>query len=142
MSTREQRDFDADLAAARLGRALDPDRALPVPPDAGGRAVAVVALLGQQLGFQPRPVTVDDAALPLEQARRIIEGSQVRVRPVTLDDGWWNDTVPPLLVDHGGNVAIVLPGPMFRPRLWRPDRDPIPVTAAVAANISSSCWWR
>jgi ATP-binding cassette subfamily C protein len=135
MSTREQRDFDADLAAARLGRALDPDRALPVPPDAGGRAVAVVALLGQQLGFQPRPVTVDDAALPLEQARRIIEGSQVRVRPVTLDDGWWNDSVPPLVVDHGGNAAIVLPGPMFRPRLWRPDRDPIPVTAAVAANI-------
>lgn len=135
MSTREQRDFDADLAAARLGRALDPDRALPVPPDAGGRAVAVVALLGQRLGFQPRPVTVDDAAPPLEQARRIIEGSQVRVRPVTLDDGWWNDNVPPLLVDHGGNAAIVLPGPMFRPRLWQPDRDPIPVTAAVAAKI-------
>ncbi len=135
MSAREQRDFDADLAAARLGRALDPDRALPVPPDAGGRAVAVVALLGQRLGFQPRPVTVDDAALPVEQARRIIEGSQVRVRPVTLDDGWWNDNVPPLVVDHGGNAAIVLPGPMFRPRLWRPDRDPIPVTAAVAAKI-------
>ena len=109
MSTREQRDFDADLAAARLGRALDPDRALPVPPDAGGRAVAVVALLGQRLGFQPRPVTVDDDAPPLEQARRIIEGSQVRVRPVTLDDGWWNDNVPPLLVDHGGNAAIENP---------------------------------
>lgn len=140
MSTREQRDFDADLAAARLGRALDPDRALPVPPDAGGRAVAVVALLGQRLGFQPRPVTVDDDAPPLEQARRIIEGSQVRVRPVTLDDGWWNDNVPPLLVDHGGNAAIVLPGPMFRPRLWQPDRDPIPVNEAVAAKIKSHAY--
>lgn len=140
MSTREQRDFDADLAAARLGRALDPDRALPVPPDAGGRAVAVVALLGQRLGFHPRPVTVDDDAPPLEQARRIVEGSQVRVRPVTLDDGWWNDNVPPLLVDHGGNAAIVLPGPMFRPRLWQPDRDPLPVTAAVAARIKPQAY--
>lgn len=140
MSTREQRDFDADLAAARLGRSLDPDRALPVPPDAGGRAVAVVALLGQRLGFQPRPVTVDDDAPPLEQARRIVEGSQVRVRPVSLDDDWWNDNVPPLLVDHGGSAAIVLPGPMFRPRLWRPDRDPLPVTAAVAAEIAAHAY--
>lgn len=135
MSTREQRDFDAELAAARLGRVLDPARPLPVPPDSGGRAVAVVSLLGQRLGFEPRAVTVDDAQSPLEQARRIIEGSQIRVRPVTLDDGWWHDNVPPLLVDYGGNAAIVLPGPMFRPRLWRPDRDPMPVSATVAAEI-------
>jgi ATP-binding cassette subfamily C protein len=136
MSGRDQRDFDAELAAARLGRALDPSRPLPAPPDSGGRAVAVVGLLGERLGFTPRPVTVDDTASPLEQARRIVEGSAVRVREVTLDDGWWRDNVPPMLVEHAGSVALVLPGPMFRPRLWRPERDPVPVTAAVAAEIS------
>lgn len=140
MSAREQRDFDAALAAARLGRALDPDRVLPVPPDSGGRAVAVVGLLGERLGFVPRPVTVDDDAPAIEQARRIVEGSQVRVRRVTLDEGWWDDNVPPLLVDHGGSVAIVLPGPMFRPRLLRPERDPIAITPAVAAEISPDAY--
>lgn len=135
MSTREQRDYDAELAAARLGRALDPARALPAPPDSGGRAVAVVGLLGERLGFTPRSVTVDDKAPALEQARRIVEGSQVRVRPIALGDRWWEDNVPPMLVDHAGSAAIVLPGPMFRPRLWRPERDPVAVTAEVAREI-------
>ena len=136
MSSREQRDFDAELAAARLGRVLNPGRSLPASPDGGGRAVAVVGLLGEQLNFVPRPVTVDESASPLEQARRIVEGSAVRARPVTLAEDWWQDTVPPLLVEHAGSVAIVLPGPMFRPRLWRPERDPVPVTASVASEIS------
>ena len=136
MSSREQRDFDAELAAARLGRVLNPGRSLPASPDGGGRAVAVVGLLGEQLNFVPRPVTVDESASPLEQARRIVEGSAVRARPVTLAEDWWQRTVPPLLVEHAGSVAIVLPGPMFRPRLWRPERDPVPVTASVASEIS------
>ena len=136
MSSREQRDFDAELAAARLGRVLNPGRSLPASPDGGGRAVAVVGLLGEQLNFVPRPVTVDESASPLEQARRIVEGCAVRARPVTLAEDWWQRTVPPLLVEHAGSVAIVLPGPMFRPRLWRPERDPVPVTASVASEIS------
>ena len=136
MSSREQRDFDAELAAARLGRVLNPGRSLPASPDGGGRAVAVVGLLSEQLNFVPRPVTVDESASPLEQARRIVEGSAVRARPVALAEDWWRDTVPPLLVEHAGSVAIVLPGPMFLPRLWRPERDPVPVTASVAAEIS------
>jgi len=140
MSTRDRRNFDAELAAARLGRALEPSRPLPVPPDSGGRAVAVVGLLGKRLGFEPRPITVDDGDAPLEQARRIVEGSQVRARAVTLDGDWWNGNVPPLLVDYAGTVAIVMPGPMFRPRLLRPDRDPLTVSAAVAADIGSHAY--
>lgn len=129
------REFEARLAAARLGRVLDPRNPLPTPPDQGGRAVSVVALLGERLGFDPRPVTLDEDEPVLQQARRLVEASQVRVRAVTLDDGWWTRNVPPLLVMYADALAIVLPGPMFRPRLWRPDHDPIPVSERVAAEI-------
>ncbi len=131
-----QRSFEANLAAARLGRVLNPRNPLPTPPDQEGRAVAVVALLAKRLGFETRAVTLDDDAPVLEQARRIVEASQVRVRSVTLDEGWWTRNVPPLLVVYAGTLALVLPGPMFRPRLWRPDHDPIPVTAQLAGDIS------
>ncbi len=131
-----QRSFEANLAAARLGRVLDPRSPLPTPPDQDGRAVAVVALLGERLGFETRAVTIDEDAPVLEQARRLVEACQVRVRAVSLDDGWWTRNVPPLLVMYAGTLALVLPGPMFRPRLWRPEHDPVPVTAQVAADIS------
>lgn len=134
------RAFDADLAAARLSRVLEPRAPLPNPPDQGGRVVEVVGLLGERLGFEPRPVTVDEDESALEQARRIVESSQVRVRAITLDDGWWLNNVTPLLVMHAGSLALVLPGPQFKPRLWRPDQDPIPVTEQVARDIDDHCY--
>lgn len=140
LDRRQMREYDAELAAARLARVLEPGAELPSPPEQGGRAVAVVGLLGEQLDFTPRPVTVDELAPPLEQVRRILEGSQVRVRPITLRDGWWQDNVPPLIVTHAGAAAVVLPGPLFRPRLWRPDRDPLPVTPEIAAQIESAAY--
>ncbi len=132
----ERKNFEADLAAANLGRLMDGRIAVPTAPVQAGRVAEVVALLAGELDFVQRPVTVDASAPPLEQIKRALSGSQIRTRAVLFDDEWWELNVPPLAVVLDGGLAAILPGPMFRPILHQVGVAPEPVTAAIAARIA------
>lgn len=134
----EHRDFEADLAAAHLSRTLDTDTKLPNAPVEHTRVSEVIAYLGSRWGFTPTPVTVDESLPLLDQARRVIEAAQIRVRPLSLDGQWWRNNVPPMIVTDDAGLALVLPGALFRPMLHRPGMQPIPVTDAIASRIESS----
>jgi len=132
----QRKSTDAAVGAARLGRLLDPD--LPIPPYrvSSGRATEIIALLAPRLGFEQRPVSIDDSLGLLEQARMGLQASSVRTRPLTLSEGWWRNNVPPMVVLHDDSLAVVLPGRLFAPVLRRPGHEPERVTADVAARIA------
>ena len=131
-----RKSFEADLAAANLGRLMNSRLPMPGAPVQTGRAAEVVALLASQLGFVQRPVTVDADAPPLAQMRRALAGSQMRTRKVTLDDDWWARNLPPLAVTIDGGLAAILPGPMNRGILHQVGMAPLRVTEEVAARIA------
>jgi ABC-type bacteriocin/lantibiotic exporter with double-glycine peptidase domain len=131
----EHRDFEAELAAARLAQTLDSGTKLPTAPVEHTRVSELIAYLGSKWGFTPTPVTVDDSLPLLDQARKVIEAAQVRVRPLTLESQWWQENVPPMIVKDEAGLALVLPGPLLRPMLHRPGMQPKPVTDDLAAGI-------
>lgn len=131
----ERREADAARAAARLSQVLG--ATAQAPSGAHGRPRDVVDILADSLGFLTRPVTLDEGADPVEQTRVLLDASQVRTRPLTLEGQWWRDNVPPAVVVVDGEVAALLPGPMFRAQLCRPDAAPVTVTREVASRIGA-----
>ncbi len=132
----ERRDHEAQVAAVRLGRLLEPSRPLPPMPHQQGRVTDIVADLARRYDFEQRAVTIDSDARPLEQVIQSLTACQVRTRKVHMVERWWEINMPVLVVETSEGLANIIPGPLSAPVLHRIDEDPVLVTEDIAAGIS------
>ncbi len=127
-------------AVSRLAAVLDPSEllALGAEPEADP-LLSAFRLVQHALGLQPLVAPrAEPAAASDERLRQLGAAARVRVRPVRLRSGWWQEDGGPLLGFRAdGRPVALLPDSGLRYHMVDPvERQRVPVTAEVAARIS------
>ncbi len=162
----QQREMDADLlrfqARERLERqlmqetlrdlssVLSPPKVSPLghsskfttAPDAIDEALLIAAgAVGHSLGIEIRPP--ESFNLKVQPVEAIARASQIRIRPIKLQNGWWNqDGGPMLAYTHEDKQPVaLLPGEKTCYELFEPLKQTLtPVNSDTAAALAATAY--